>query len=181
MELEELFTPVLEKLPAYANSHMYDVVSYEIGLIAMIFVAFIKDPLKKLMLKWAGPDNVMGYRRRNMLIALLAMIVSEVLFQIFARFSPTIEPITWWTLIVALAPVAYYTIIEQCTKHWAGRVMTLVIIVVCVVANKYYCLVNMNHHKMCYAIKMMVLVFGVAGLTGQFFFKKKEKAKEEIK
>lgn len=179
-EFKLLFGPFLEKLPAYAVSHTYDVVTYELGLLTCVLISLIKDPIKKVNKRKAG-DNKKVYRRKNLVVAGLAFALSEILFQIFASFSPTIEPLTWWTLIAGLTPIGIYTILELIGSGLIGQLICIVVIVSAFFVNRYYCSVNMNHHKICYAVKMLMIAFGILGIVLQFFDSKKAKKTEEVK
>lgn len=179
-EIKLLLGPFLEKLPAYAISHTYDAVTYELGLLVCVLVSMIKDPIKKANRKKSG-DNVKAYRRRNLIVAGIAFALSEVIFWVFAYFSPTISVKTWWTLIAGLTPIAIYTVIELILSGLLGQLACIVIAAGVFVANRYYCSVNFNHHKICYAVKMFVIVLGVLGIVLQFFNFKNGKKKEESK
>ncbi len=194
MEIQEIIQPIMLRLPMYAYSHIYDVVVYEIGILVAVLICFIKDPFKRLNRKGVyhktGIDvkakrdqeeensspvkaAVMMYRRRNMFIALAAGIVSEILFLIFAYYSPRIKGITWWNVIAFLTPIAVYTFAEVLTGHWTGPIICVAVTVCVAFANRYYCMINESHHKMCYVIKFMMLLFGVTGILLQFFVRKK--------
>lgn len=178
-EIKLLFGPFLERLPSYAMSHTYDVVAYELGLLVCVIVSMIKDPIKKFNKKKAG-ENIKAYRRRNLAVAAVAFALSEILFQVFAYFSPTIEALTWWTLIAGLTPIAIYTILELIMSGLIGQLICIAVIVSAFFVNRYYCAVNMNHHKICYAVKMLMIAFGMLGIVLQFFcFKKGKKTEEE--
>lgn len=179
-EFRLLFGPFLEKLPSYATSHIYDVVTYELGILVAVIVAMIKDPVKKANKRKAG-DDIKAYRRRNLIVALIAFILGEILFQVFAFFSPTIEAVTWWTLIAGLTPIAVYTMVEMIKSGLIGQLSFLVMIVAAFFVNRYYCSITMNHHKMCYAVKMLMIAFGVLGILLQFFNTKKGKKPEEVR
>jgi uncharacterized membrane protein len=193
MEIKEIFGPFLLKVPSYAYSHIYDVVVYEIGILAAVLVCFFKDPIKKANRKavfrrtevdikakrdvaeessFLVRAAIMNYRRRNMVLVVIAALLSEVLFQIFAHYSPRIEPLTGWTFIALLVPVSVYYFVEV-MSNWIGRIVGVLLIIAVFYANRLYCMINENHHKTCYAIKALVIIYGVIGIIVQFFFVKK--------
>ena len=186
----------------YAYSHIYDIVVYELGMLAAVLICFIKDPIKranrKSVYRNTGIDvkakrsmeeeksspvkrAVMLYRRRNMLVALLAGVLSEILYCVFAYYSPRIKGFSAWNLIAFIAPIAVYTFVEQLICHWTGPFFCVAVTVAVFYANRYYCLINENHHKACYAIKALVVIFGVLGIFLQFLVRKKynKSVKEE--
>lgn len=179
MDLSSKLAQVISRLPSYFLSHIYDIVAYEAGILAAVIISFIKDPIKKGFKKAVykkhgeAEASTMAYRRLNLLIALMAAILSEVFFQIFAYFSKTIKPISGWTLIVALVPIGVYTLIEQLFSGWLGALFVVVSIPLIYFGNKLYCDLNENHHKLCYAIKFMFAIYAVMGIIGQFFYHKK--------
>lgn len=203
MEIKELLGPFLLKLPSYAYSHIYDIVVYELGILAAVLVCFFKDPIKSFNRKLVfgkteidvkakrDPEEentapvrsaVMNYRRRNMVIITIAGFISEALFQVFAVYSKRIEPVYSWSFIAFITPVAVYYFVEVMCS-WIGRIVGVVSIVAVFYANRYYCLINENHHKTCYAIKALVIIYGLLGIIVQLFYVKKynKKVKNEVK
>ena len=194
MDIREIIRPFLLKVPSYAYSHIYDMVVYEIGVLAAVLVCFFKDPIKRAIRKRVyqkteidvkakrEPDEekskpvrsaIMKYRRLNMVIILIAGVLSEILFQIFAAFSPRIKAFTLWTFIAFIVPVAVYTFMEMLISGWIGRIAVVVLFFTVLNANAYYCLIHESHHKACYAIKAFVVLFGILGIIIQFFYVKK--------
>jgi len=193
MEFKLLLGPFLHKLPSYAYSHIYDIVVYEVGVLAAVLVCFFKDFIKKgnqkAVYKKTGIDikakrdpveerdisikkAVLSYRRRNMLIVVIAGLLSEALFQVFAAFSPRVNPVRSWSCIAFLVPVAVYFFVEI-MSGWLGRLLAAVSIIAIFQANRYYCMLTQNHHKTCYAIKALVVLYGIIGIIVQFFYVKK--------
>lgn len=193
MEFKLLLGPFLLKLPSYAYSHIYDIVVYEVGVLAAVLVCFFKDFIKKgnqkAVYKKTGIDikakrdpseeadksvrkAVMSYRRRNMIVLVIAGLLSEALFQIFAMYSKRVNPVKSWSCIAFLVPVAVYFFVEVMSS-WVGRLLGIVSIIAVFQANKYYCLLTENHHKTCYAIKALMVLYGIAGIIVQFFYVKK--------
>lgn len=194
MELKEIIKYFLLKVPSYVYSHIYDIVVYEIGLLASVMICFIKDPIKRAIRKRiyqkTGIDvkakrdmaeeksmpirnAIMKYRRHNMVLILMAGALSEILFQIFAAFSPRIKAITLWTFIVFIVPVAAYTLLEMLISGWLWRIAVVVLFFAVIKGNEYYCLIHESHHKICYAIKAFGVLLGILGIVIQFFFVKR--------
>ena len=133
MEIKEILGPFLLKLPSYAYSHIYDIVVYEVGVLAAVLVCFFKDFIKKgnqkAVYKKTGIDvkairdpseeegkpvrkAIMSYRRRNMVVLVIAGVLSEAFFQVFAAYSTRITPVKSWSCIAFLVPVAVYSFVE---------------------------------------------------------------------
>lgn len=197
MELNNILHEIMPKLPSYFMSHMYDIVSYEIGALAAVIICFFKDPIKnafrKAVLKKTGIDvknndiphgmdyakATATYRRLTLFVALIAGIVSEIIYLAFAYFSPSIKVVSGWNLVVFLVPVGVYTIIEMIGSGWLGIICTGVILAITIVGNKIYCDRFQNHHKLCYAIKLSLVIFAIIGVLKQLIYIKNTNIKSE--
>ncbi len=177
MELNDLLQGIMAKLPSYFLSHMYDIVSYEIGALAAVIVCFFKDPIKNAFKKLAC--DAATYRRLNLFVALIAGIISETIYLVFAYLSPSIKVVSNWNLVVFLVPVGVYTLIEMIGSGWLGIIGTGAILAITLVGNKIYCDRFQNHHKLCYAIKMSMIIFAVIGILRQVIYIKNSNIKSE--
>lgn len=184
MDFDTLWEGFWRIVPKYANSHIYDIMSYVSGTVAMLITLMFKNSIKaanrkKVFTKFGydvydrpmlNKHAGMSYRRRNMLIALLAFIIGCLCFMLVAKLSYRIRVSTYWLPMAGLTAIAEYTFMEQFLNGWYGRLIELLIINAVSIINSYYCMNNEDHHKACLAIRTVVIVFGLAGLMGQFFF-----------
>lgn len=186
MNFDVFWVQLWEKIPSYANSHIYDIVTYSIGTAVMIFMQWIKDLWKipnGLRAKKRFGDNYMGhYRRRNLLIPIVAGCLSLAAYVLIVKMSNRMLIDTWWTAIAFLVPVAEYTVIEQMEKGgFGGRILILAFVAGVLLINKVYTTENAGHHKLCYAIKALAIFFGMAGLIGQLIYRKKSRKRHSKK
>ncbi len=164
-------------VPKYANSHKYDMLVYACGTVALIVTFLYKNVVKKwnkgIMLKRFADEStdtaVKFYRRRNLIVALCAAMLSGLFFGIVSLLSYELRLDTFWTVIVPLVPIAEYSVIEMLRKDSAHRLLCIAILLAVVEINYIYCMVQESHHKACYAIKILMLVYGLFGLADQFF------------
>lgn len=164
-------------VPKYANSHKYDMLVYACGTAALLITFLYKNVIKKrnkvITLKHFAdecPDAAVNYyRRRNLLVALCAAMLSGLFFGIVSFLSYELRLDTFWTVIVPLVPIAEYSVIEMLRKDSAHRLLCIAILLAVVEINYIYCMARESHHKACYAIKILMLVYGLFGLLDQFF------------
>ena len=64
-----------------------------------------------------------------------------------------------------LAPMSLLTIIGLLRGDYKKRLIVYGTALLVVVYNLIYCSLNEDHHKMCYAIKLFVIVFGLIGFA----------------
>lgn len=189
MEFDLLWEGFLRVAPKYARSHYYDIMAYYSGTLALVFTILFKKHFKNVnrraVYRKFGYDvntrpmtNVeagMSYRRRNLIIAVFAFFLGCSFFAMIAYASAKIRLATVWLPIAGLTAIAEYTFLEQFCNGWISRLIEVLIIEVISIANGFYCLNNENHHKECYAIKITVIVFAIAGIIGQFFYRRIDK------
>ncbi|MCR4624793.1 MAG: hypothetical protein K5795_02335 [Lachnospiraceae bacterium] len=87
---------------------------------------------------------------------------------------------TNWTLVAFVAPMAYLTIIDLLRGDWINRVTVYSGALFIAAYNYIYCIINEDHHKMCYSLKWFILLFGIAGYVRNIVnsVNKRKKAKE---
>lgn len=180
METNEIISLLVAKLPPYALSHIYDISVYEIGILASVITSFVKDPIKKAIKTKAynGGNDDKYIKRWNLIIVLIAAGISEIMFFVFSMYSSHVSFFNSWMVVAFFVPTAVYTVIEMLDSSWLSRMAVIFVIAVTLYGNKLYCLYNENHHKVCYAFKIMVFIFAFVGILLQIFSKKVKEMEE---
>lgn len=188
MNIDNMWSYFWYRVPQYMNSHMYDVMVYLCGTFALVLTLILKKYIKrynrKLVIKRFGEECTEAsdkfYRRRNLWVALIAACLSLGLFGIVAYGSYILRLNTIWTLISPFVPIAEYTVWEMLKKGNTGRLIFAAIVLVAIEVNYLYCMANETHHKACYVIRYLMLVFGIIGVLDQFFrFRPERRGKKE--
>lgn len=128
------------------NSHFYDVITYASALAACVVMFFIKKHIKY---KWVN--------------ILLASFMSLGIYGICAIYSYRLRMNSIWSFIAFVAPMAYLTIIGLLRREWIYRVIVYSSALFIGAYNYIYCIINEDHHKMCYSLKLFILAFGIGG------------------
>ena len=128
------------------NSHYHDIVTYSCAFAACIIMFFIKKHIKH---KWVN--------------IILTSCLSFTFYMICAINSNRLLIKTNWTLVAFVAPMAYLTIIDLLRGDWINRVTVYSGALFIAAYNYIYCIINEDHHKMCYSLKWFILMFGIAG------------------
>lgn len=171
----------LQILPKYMNSHYYDIMAYCCGLAGFVVAMLLKQRIKGLHergirekygydLKNPDPKNLKPlfiYRIRNLIIPVLAAIVAECCFEVVAFLSDRIQVHTVWMWIIPFIPIAIYTIYEFFESGLLGWVAALFTIALVFRKNYDYCCEFEDHHKACYAVRVIFVVFGILGILLQ--------------
>ena len=145
------------------NSHYHDIVTYSGAFLVCIIMFFVKKHIKN---KW--------------IIILMASFLSLGFYIICATHSNRLLLKTNWTLVAFVAPMAYLTIIGLLRGDWINRVTVYSGALFIMAYNYIYCIINEDHHKMCYSLKWFILMFGIAGYVRNIVnsINKRKKAKE---
>ena len=128
------------------NSHFYDVITYAGAFAACVVIFFVKKHIK---IKWVN--------------ILLASLLSLGIYGGCAYMSERLRMNSIWSFIAFVAPVAYMTILELLCKEWIYRVIVYSTALFIGAYNYIYCIINEDHHKMCYSLKWFIIAFGVGG------------------
>ena len=128
------------------NSHFYDVITYSGALAACAVMFFIKKHIK---FKWVN--------------ILLASFMSLGIYGVCAILSERLRMNSIWSFIAFVAPMAYLTIIGLLRREWIYRVIVYSSALFIGAYNYIYCIINEDHHKMCYTLKLFILAFGIGG------------------
>lgn len=148
------------------NSHYHDIITYSGALGACILMFFIKKHIKY---KWVN--------------ILMTSCLSFGFYSVCAINSYRISMNTNWTLVAFVAPMAYLTIIDLLRGDWINRVIVYSGALFIAAYNYIYCIINEDHHKMCYSLKWFIIVFGIAGYVRNIVnsIKKKKEVKRTKK
>jgi len=148
------------------NSHYHDIITYSGALGACILMFFIKKHIKY---KWVN--------------ILMASCLSFGFYSVCAINSYRLSMNTNWTLVAFVAPMAYLTIIDLLRGDWINRVTVYSGALFIAAYNYIYCIINEDHHKMCYSLKWFIIVFGIAGYVRNIVnsIKKKKEVKRTKK
>lgn len=128
------------------NSHYHDIVTYSGAFGACVIMFFVKKHIKN---KWVN--------------ILLASFLSFGFYTICAVNSDRLLMKTNWTLVAFVAPMAYLTIIGLLRREWIYRVVVYSGALFIAAYNYIYCIINEDHHKMCYTLKWFIIAFGIGG------------------
>lgn len=128
------------------NSHYHDIVTYSGAFLVCIIMFFVKKHIKN---KWIN--------------ILMASFLSFGFYSVCAINSYRLRMNTNWTLVAFVAPMAYLTIIGFLRGDWINRVTVYSGALFIAAYNYIYCIINEDHHKMCYSLKWFILLFGIAG------------------
>lgn len=172
----------LRILPKYMNSHFYDIMAYCCGFAGFVVALLLRKRIKKFNrnciekkfscdLLRRDPIEVKPliiYRICNLFIPALAAIISIACFEVVAYLSTRIKIDTVWVWIIPFMPIAVYTLYEFWESGILGWLLSMVIILIIEKQNYDYCCEFEDHHKACYAIRVIVVTFGIIGLVKQF-------------
>lgn len=198
---DEAWDKFLVILPKFAKSHYYDIMTYSCGFIAFMILLIFRPTIKvynrsHIFKKYGydlfhreNPDfkPIMIYRLRNLIIPILAGIISMAGYATVAKYSDKIRLGSYWFFAAGLIPVAIYTIYEFLQSNIFGWIFTFGTIYIISKLNTQYCIEFEDHHKACYAVKYTMVVFGIIGIVKQFapplkdiitFFKNKRNISE---
>ena len=130
------------------NSHFYDVITYTGAFAACAIMFFIKKHIK---IKWVN--------------IVLVSFMSLGIYGACAIMSERLRMNSIWSFIAFVAPMAYLTIIGLLRREWIYRVIVYSSALFIAAYNYIYCIINEDHHKMCYTLKVFILAFGIAGFA----------------
>ena len=147
------------------NSHFYDVITYAGALAACVVMFFVKKHIKY---KWVN--------------IILASFMSLCVYGVCAMLSERLRMNSIWSFIAFVAPMAYLTIIGLLRREWIYRVIVYSSALFIGAYNYIYCIINEDHHKMCYSLKLFILAFGIGGFVKNIFgdVKRKKKASNVV-
>ena len=128
------------------NSHFYDVITYAGAFAACVVMFFVKKHIK---IKWVN--------------ILLVSFMSLGIYGACAIMSERLRMNSNWTLVAFVAPMAYLTIIGLLRREWIYRVIVYSTALFIGAYNYIYCIINEDHHKMCYTFKWFIIAFGIGG------------------
>ncbi|MBO4421054.1 MAG: hypothetical protein J5783_04450 [Lachnospiraceae bacterium] len=128
------------------NSHFYDVITYAGAFVACAIMFFVKKHIK---IKWVN--------------ILLVSFMSLGIYGVCATLSERLRMNSNWTLVAFVAPMAYLTIIGLLRREWIYRVIVYSTALFIGAYNYIYCIINEDHHKMCYTLKWFIIAFGIGG------------------
>ncbi len=134
------------------NSHFYDVITYVGALAACVVMFFVKKHIKY---KWVN--------------IILASFMSLGVYGVCAMLSERLRMNSIWSFIAFVAPMAYLTIIGLLRREWIYRVIVYSSALFIGAYNYIYCIINEDHHKMCYSLKLFILAFGIGGFVKNIF------------
>ena len=126
--------------------HIYDITTYIGALAACIVMFFVKKHIK---IKWVN--------------ILLVSFMSLGIYGVCAILSERLRMNSNWTLVAFVAPMAYLTIIGLLRREWIYRVIVYSTALFIGAYNYIYCIINEDHHKMCYTLKWFIIAFGIGG------------------
>ena len=157
--VDSLWNVFYQHIGGMMNSHYHDIITYSGALGACILMFFIKKHIKY---KWVN--------------ILMSSCLSFGFYSVCAINSYRLSMNTNWTLVAFVAPMAYLTIIDLLRGDWINRVTVYSGALFIAAYNYIYCIINEDHHKMCYSLKWFIIVFGVAGYVRNIInsIKKKE-------
>lgn len=130
------------------NSHFYDVITYAGAFAACAIMFFVKKHIK---IKWVN--------------ILLVSFMSLGIYGVCAILSERLRMNSNWTLVAFVAPMAYLTIIGLLRREWIYRVIVYSTALFIGAYNYIYCIINEDHHKMCYSFKWFIIAFGIGGFV----------------
>ena len=87
------------------------------------------------------------------------------IYGVCAILSERLRMNSIWSFIAFVAPMAYLTVIGLLRREWIYRVIVYSSALFIGAYNYIYCIINEDHHKMCYSLKFFVLAFGIAGFV----------------
>ena len=161
--VDSLWNIFYQHIGGMMNSHFYDILTYFGALVACIIMFFVKKHIKN---KWVN--------------ILLASLLSFGFYAVCSIYSYRLRMSSNWTLVAFVAPMAYLTVIGLLRGDWINRVIVYSMALLIAAYNYIYCIINEDHHKMCYTLKWFVLVFGITGYIRNIIntINKIKKAKE---
>ena len=171
----------IDIMPKYLNSHFHDIMAYCCGFVAFILVMTFKNGIKNYNRKCVEKkysydlyrrnpvkiEPIMNYRIRNLIIPIIGAIISVWFWGIVANLSDRIEVKEVWFFIAPLVPIAVYTMYEFLESGIVGWLLLLLITVLVFKGNYDYCCEFEEHHKICYAVRLLFVVFGILGFILQ--------------
>ncbi len=158
--IDSLWDIFYQHIGGMMNSHFYDILTYSGALGVCILMFFVKKHCKN---KWAN--------------ILLASFLSLGFYTICAIFSYRLRLNSNWTLVAFVAPMAYLTIIGLLRREWIYRVIVYSTALFIGAYNYIYCIINEDHHKMCYSLKWFIIAFGIGGYVKNIVSDIKQKKK----
>ena len=144
--IDSLWDFFYQHIGGLMNSHYHDIVTYGGAFGACIIMFFVKKHIKN---KWVN--------------ILMASFLSFGFYLICAINSNRLLLKTNWTLVAFVAPMAYLTIIGLLRREWIYRVIVYSGVLFIAAYNYIYCIINEDHHKMCYTLKWFIIAFGIGG------------------
>ena len=179
--LDKLWDHFIRVLPTYTDSHYNDIMVYAGGIASLLIMLLFKDRIKKFnkdMVQHKFSYNlserkpvilkpIMVYRWCNLLIALFASLLSLFWFTFVACLSERISSHSEWIIIAPLVPIAIYTLFEMWKSGILGFVISMIVMLFIERYNYFYCIRFASHHKACYAVRLVMKVFGVMGIVFQ--------------
>ncbi len=150
---EQLWNYFYQHVGGMLNSHFYDISTYAGAVFACIIMFFVKKHIKN---KWVN--------------IILVSVLSLGFYGICSYLSFRIKMNSIWTLVAFVAPMSFLFIIKLLRGDWKRRLIVYVGIIMIFVYNVIYCHFMEDHHKTCYVIKMIVLIFGIGGYISNLYF-----------
>lgn len=144
--IDSLWDFFYQHIGGMMNSHYHDIVTYSGAFAVCIIMFFVKKHIKS---KWIN--------------ILMASFLSFGFYIICATHSNRLLLKTNWTLVAFVAPMAYLTIIGLLRGDWINRVTVYSGALFIMAYNYIYCIINEDHHKMCYSLKWFIILFGIGG------------------
>lgn len=146
MIFDEMWDSFLQNIDGFIGYHLFDITVYLCSLAACIIMFFVK---KHIGGKW---------------FSIISASCLSMLFYIgCAFFSSPLTVNIIWAMVAFLAPMAYLTVIGMLRKDWKNRLIVYGTAVLVVLINIIYCSFMEDHHKMCYSVKIFILLSGAAG------------------
>ena len=172
----------LRILPKYMNSHYFDIMTYSCGVIAFIFMMLFRRRIKSFSARVVYKkydydiyhrDNpnfkaLIIYRIINLIIPVCAGIISMMGYSMISSMSDRIKIHSYWFYVAPLVPVGIYTIFEFFESGILGSIVALYVMSRISYYNTLFCEENEDHHKACYAVRLIIVTFGIIGLIKQF-------------
>ena len=158
---DSLWNQIYQHINGPLNSHFYDITVYTSAILACIIVFFVKKHVKN---RWLN--------------ILLASGLSLFFYGIALIYSYRLRFNTTWAITVFVAPMGFLMITGLLNGNWKNRLIVYGTAALTVIYNIVYCLFNEDHHKLCYSIKLFILIMGIAGYIKNvraFFKAKREK------
>ena len=161
---DSLWSQFCQHLGGPLNSHFYDITVYSSAILACIIVFFVKKHVKN---RWF---NIFLASGLSLFFYSIALIYSYRL-----RFNAT------WAITVFVGPMGFLMIAGLLNGNWKNRLILYGTAALTVIYNIVYCLFNEDHHKLCYSIKLFILILGIAGyIKNVIVFFKAQREKKNL-